>query len=631
MLSGIRTAALIMLLGLIAAASPARAAPSAPAFITPYNSTEPLESFLVFSAPARENIPDGQIHWVDAEVPGIDVRGPDGILRNMCPEDGLAWTLAEGDTVGGGGKFVAVECQGSAEGWQMLGFHLCEIQIHASISAAQRQYTRVPPGAPLARECSHTHLSLGYYAGRDSKKELPCPQWYVQGRYWVNAACMARSLSLPSVLPAFLEYEDDWELRALNPEALGVWRGLALPAVLIGLAGYLLLNWNRPAPAQPRAWKPAQVSLVKSGIVLGFVGLLVMVSAGPVWPVGGVGQSAYSPADAPYQAMARAVGYQDWQLLKAFYAAAVPRDATGRPAASPEAGKVFPPEAAAAIPFGETNAEAWGMIDPTQPGPYGAYRAWEAVTVRWPVSAYERWVLGLTVSQTAQKQRDGLRAMADSPALQALGARLGKVIRAEDIYGSSAGAVGRTQILPQYFAGGALCGDVPSMDVWNDPLAVAECTTRYLTVSGCWGSWWANGDVWSALCGYNPGAWDVAEHEWYWSVLQDRMTRLTAASVQYGASLPAAEASIAIHPTATTAERIVSTPVLGLMTTQALLQNGQGARALPSPLAELTAAAAPSVQASDRRAVVRNLYRLFRAWLLVYYSPDELLTLGVRF
>ncbi|MGQ0600829.1 MAG: hypothetical protein ACT4QE_03930, partial [Anaerolineales bacterium] len=534
-----RPTVLIMLLGLVTAASPVWAASmqaaANPAFISPYNGTEALESFLVFSAPARENIPDGQIHWVDAEVPGIDVRGPDGVLRNMCPEEGLAWTLAEGDTVGGGGKFVAVECQGSAEGWQMLGFHLCEIQIRASISASQRQYTRVPPGAPLARECSHTHLSLGYYARPEAKKELTCPQWYVQGRYWVNAACMARSLSLPSVLPAFLAYEDDWELRALTPEVLGLWRGLALPAVLIGLAGYVFLNWNRPAPARPRAWKPATVSLVKSGIVLGFVGLLVMVSAGPIWPVGGVGQSVYSPADAPYEAMARAVGYQDWQLLKAFYVAAVPRDAAGRPTVSPEAGKVFPPEAAAAIPFGETNAEAWGMIDPTQPGPYGAYRAWEAVTERWPVSAYERWVLGLTISATAQKQRDGLRAIANSPALQALGARLGKMIRAEDIFGSSAGAVGRTQILPQYFATGALCGDAPSMDVWNDPLAVAECTTRYLTVSGCWGSWWVNGDVWSALCGYNPGAWDVAEHEWYWSVLQDRMTRLTAASAQYGA------------------------------------------------------------------------------------------------
>ncbi|MGQ0604136.1 MAG: hypothetical protein ACT4QE_20840, partial [Anaerolineales bacterium] len=82
---------------------------------------------------------------------------------------------------------------------------------------------------------------------------------------------------------------------------------------------------------------------------------------------------------------------------------------------------------------------------------------------------------------------------------------------------------------------------------------------------------------------------------------------------------------------ATTLERIVPTSVLGLMTTQALLQNGQGAYALPGPLAELTTAAAPNVQSPERRAIVRSLYRVFRAWLLVYYSPDELLTLGVKF
>jgi hypothetical protein len=631
----IRPTVLIGLLGLLVAASPVWAAAAAPAFTSPYASPETLEAFLVFSAPARQNIPDGQIHWVDAEVPGIDVRGPDGILRSMCPEDGLAWSLAEGDTVGGGGQFVAVECQGSAEGWQMLAFHLCEIQIQASISGSQRQYTRVPPGAPLARECSHTHLSLGYYARPEAKKETSCPQWYVQGRYWVNAACMARSLSLPAVLPAYLSLEEDWELRFLTPEMLEVWRRFALPVVLLALAGYVAFSFNRPASAARRTWPPQATSLAKTGIVLGLIGLLIIASAGPVWPVGSAGLTAYSPADAPYQAIARAVGYQDWRLLKAFFAVAVPRDSAGRPVAPGQAGKVFPPEAAAAIPFGETNAEEWGTIDPTRPGPYGAFRAWEAVTERWPVSFYERWLLRRTVSATAQKQRDGLTAIATSPSMQALGLSLGRVIRAEDIYGSSAGAVGRTQILPQYFAPGALCGDVASMDVWNDPLAVAECTTRYLTVSGCWGSWWANGDVWSALCGYNPGAWDVAEHEWYWAVLRDRMTRLAAASAQYrvaasGDSL-AAPAEVRPAASALGAEHLVPTPVLGLMATQALLKNGQGAWAMPEPLAQLTAAAAPQVQTPERRAVVRTAYRLFRAWLLIYYSPEELLALGVQF
>jgi hypothetical protein len=568
-------------------------------------------------------VPDGQIHWVDAEVPGIDVRGPDGVLRSLCPEAGLAWTLAEGDTVGGGGPFVAVECQGAAQGWQMLAFHLCEIQIQASISASQRHYTRVAPGTPLAQEClgGHTHLSVGYWAQPNAKRDLPCPQWYVQGRYWVNAACLVQAQSLPAALPGYLAREDDWELHVLQPELLAPLRRLALWVVTLGAAVYI--GWSllrSPARSPGRGAGPVEAT-VQSGIVLGFVALLVMISAGPVWPVGARSSGVFSSADAPYQSMAQLVGYEDWRLLKAFYTAAVPRNALGRPAAPGEPGKVFPPEAAAAIPFGETNADEWSLIDPTLPGPYGQYRAWEAVAERWPPSFYERVILGLSVSQTAQVQRDGLAAIAANPAVQALGRRLGKTIRPEDLYGSSAGAMGRTQILPEHFAPGRLCGDAPSADVWNDPDAVAECTTRYLTVSGCWGSWWSNGDVWSALCGYNPGAWDVDQHGWYWNVLQDRMTRLAAASPAAQLRSPEAPAS---------PERLVPTPVLGLLVTETLLQNGQGAEALPGPLPAATLALAPQVQSPERRAAVRGLHRLFRAWVLIYYSPEELLALGVQ-
>lgn len=609
----------------LALAAPVYAQATAPAFFTPYASDAKLETFLVFSAPPRPNVPDGQIHWIDAEVPGIDVHGPDGYLRSMCPEDGLAWSLAAGDTVGGGGQFVAVECQGAASGWQMLAFHLCEIQIQASISTSERHYTRVAPGAVLAKECDHTHLSLGYWAAPEAQRELACPQWYVQGRYWVNPACLAEARQLPAALPDFLSRSDDWELRVLQPEVLAPLRRAALGLVVFGAAAYVLLSLvaRRQETAAPvRRSPPALEAFVKAGISLGFVALLVMISAGPVWPVGAAGASGYTAAEAPYQAMAKAVGYDDWRLLRAFYRAAVPRDAEGRPVAPGSPGKVFPPEAAAAIPFGETNAADWGLIDPTLAGPYGQYRAWDAVARRWPASLYERTVLGQSLSRTAQRQREGLLAIAASPAIQALGQRLGKTIRAEDLYGSSAGAVGRTQILPGYFAPGALCGDLLSADVWNDPDTVAECTTRYLTVSGCWGSWWANGDVWSALCGYNPGAWEVSEHAWYWDVLQDRMTRLSAAEplVTLAAEAPSPPAE----------ERLVPTPVLGLLITQALLQDGQGAALLPNPLPDLVAAVAPELQTPARREAMRTAYRLFRAWVLVYYAPEELLTLGVQ-
>ncbi|MBL8047028.1 MAG: hypothetical protein JNL09_10825, partial [Anaerolineales bacterium] len=184
---------------------------------------------------------------------------------------------------------------------------MCEIQIQASISASQRHYTPVALGTPLAKECpgGHTHLSLGYWAEPAAKRDLPCPQWYVQGRYWVNAACLVQAQTLSAALPDYLAREDDWELRVLRPELLAPLRRLALLLVTLGAAGYVGWSLVRGPGGRPAApgGRPLEAAL-KSGIVLGFVGLLVMISAGPVWPIGPRTASAYSAADAPYQSMA---------------------------------------------------------------------------------------------------------------------------------------------------------------------------------------------------------------------------------------------------------------------------------------------------------------------------------------
>ena len=625
----VRLGALIAVAAAALAWSPARAQDNdempVPPFNSPYHSAGPLEQFLVFTATPRADVPDGQVHWTGQEIPGIDVLGPDGDVRSMCPGEGLAWSLQGGDPFGGG-HFVAVECEGRATGWQMLAFHLCEVRIGASIDNAHRLYTRVAPGAVVGRECGdHTHLSLGYWAEANTQKPLPCPQWYVQARYWVNPVCLAQANRLPRMANRYLMGDEDWELRYLTPRVLNPLRQLALVAVSGGLIIYLFQAFVRPVAPKEFDLKtsPAFEATVKSLVWLGFLVMLVVFSIGPVWRLGSARFAGYTADDQQYQAVAGRVGYGDWQLLQAFYAVAVPRDLTGHPASGDAPGKVFPPEAAAAIPFGETNVEPWGTVDPTAPGVYGQYRAWDAVAKRWPVSLYERFILGLAISRQAQRQREGLQAITDSPAMKALGRQLGKTIRAEDLYGSSAGAVGRTQILPGHFAPGGVCGDMVNVDVWNDPLTVAECTTRYLTVSGCWGSWWANGDVWSALCGYNPGAWNSDAQQWYWDVLRDRMTRLTAASeeLRLPQSVPAAELS-------SETETRVSTPVLGLLITQSLLEDGRGAYRLPEPVAHWVAEAAP--QAGERRAQVRLLYRLFRGWTLIYYSPEELLALGVQ-
>lgn len=612
---------LLLWLGL--AWPPAVWAAALPPFRSPYASGAPLESFLVFTAPPRVDVPDGQIHWTGPEVPGIDVLGPDGEVRVMCPEGGQAWSLAGGDPFGGE-QFVAVECAGQAEGWQMLAFHLCKVRIRFSIETGQKIYTQVAAGEVIADECGgHTHLSLGYWASENQKRDLPCPQWYVQGRYWVNPACLTEAQHLPPIFTLQLNLSEDWELQFLTPSVLTPLRWGALWVVGLSLGFYLLRGglWKPLAPEQKHKRQPLADTLAHTGIWLLFLVLLILISAGPVWPVGGVFASGYPADDAPYKVLAQQVGYSDWQLLKAFYQVAVPRDANGHPVPPGSSGKIFPPAAAAAIPFGETNAAAWGLTDPTESGAHGQYNAWEAVANRWPPNFYEHTILGLPVSLMAQQQQAGLQAIANNLALQALGERLGKPIRPQALYGSSAGAVGRTQILPGYFAPGALCGDLASMDVWNDPVAIAECTTRYLATSGCWGDWWFNGDVWSALCSYNPGAWDVAAHQWYWNVLQDRMTRLTAAQAQL-------QLTANRQPASQNVEGHVATPILGLLVTQALLQEGYSPYHLPGPLNEWLVTLAPSLQA--HRAWVHGAYRLFRAWILIFYPPEQLLAMGVQ-
>jgi hypothetical protein len=438
----------------------------------------------------------------------------------------------------------------------------------------------------------------------------------------------------------------------------------------LALGVLLLLNWLRwrsPAPGSTirvhtSQWAPPWLYALGGA---GFVLTVFVFSSFAIWQLNSNwawrDNSAWRVDDAAYQRLAETMGYHDWRLLQAFYQAAVPRTATGEPATAGQVGKVFPPAAAAVIPFGETDTGDWGLIDPTEAGVYGQFRAWDAVVERWPVSLYERTILGLQISATAQAQRAGLQAIAESASMLALGRRLGKEIRAQDLYGSSAGAVGRTQMLPSYFAFDGLCGSAPSKDVWNDPQAIAECTTRHMVVNGCWGSWWATGDVWSALCGYNPGAWGVSEHQWYWDVLGDRMSRLTAASavLQVASqssltpttiatttvqlSLTPAPAPVAtqseivatsdphVSLNASTSNTLVPTPVLLLLFCQIIIDGGEHAQMLPTPLAWFAKALAPTDTKNGWWQYYRFWYRFWRTWVLIYYSPTQLDQFGAQF
>jgi hypothetical protein len=61
--------------------------------------------------------------------------------------------------------------------------------------------------------------------------------------------------------------------------------------------------------------------------------------------------------------------------------------------------------------------------------------------------------------------------------------------------------------------------------------------------------------------------------------------------------------------------------------TQAFLQDGQTNYILPGPLNAWLRDLSPYL--SDYYPEVRVLYRIFRAWLLIYYSPTDLLMFGI--
>jgi len=81
-------------------------------------------------------------------------------------------------------------------------------------------------------------------------------------------------------------------------------------------------------------------------------------------------------------------------------------------------------------------------------------------------------------------------------------------------------------------------------------------------------------------------------------------------------------------PASLTAETYISTPMLGLLVSQALLQDGQTNYALPGSLTLWLHEVGPYL--SGVQPEIRLVYRVFRAWLLVYYAPADLLMYGIQ-
>lgn len=223
-------------------------------------------------------------------------------------------------------------------------------------------------------------------------------------------------------------------------------------------------------------------------------------------------EGTYSADDLDWQRISEVAGYGDWVLLKAFYVRGnMPRNAAGYPDSE---GKTFPWYFAAAIPSGESNMGEWGTTNPREVGPWGKSNAYEACT---------------SLGRYASACQEGVVVVAES---------LG--IPYEEIKGSRNGALGRTQVMPFHFrSGGIYAGLLESygkpLDVWNDPELIAEVTLIHLIRRGCssqGGSWYTSGSLTSALCGYNPNAWGVSAHQWYFDLIPRKANDIEAAFVK---------------------------------------------------------------------------------------------------
>lgn len=503
-------------------------------FSSPYNDSVELSRYFTRSDGQRalpcEFLPDGQIHWCNGRLPGVDFKkvmaNAQGVqLYNPCPEGGYAWSDPGGDPFNlgsGGSQFVAIECAGAKKGWQSIFFHVAQVLIPQN---GQMNAVFVGPQEIVAIEGDHTHWSLGYWGDWQS---VGCEQFASQGRWFVN----------PAKCDVIVEAAVKIVSPATKPTTVQLTlKGLILPAialVIFMLTLVVRLYWTgvKHEIIRPSIKLHVAASVLTAIVVaMGFSFLFAVVSWMPIARKNGVITSAVSPTFATNEnvkRLAQAAGYKDPALLQAFIDRCVSRRSDGSPSKDGEFGKIFPCWTAAAVPLGETNSEVWSNPDPRQPGPWGRSNAWNSATSRWPSSYWDTLVGRL--SPEAQACRDGLKAIAVDPAVQ----NKWPGIKATDIYSSSACAVGRGQTLAMYFAESRPLNYLWSKDVWSDPHIAAEVIYWHLTSRGCTGSWWNTESTESALCGYNPGAWGNPQQAWYFKTLRDGAGRLEQSYLALG-------------------------------------------------------------------------------------------------
>lgn len=232
-------------------------------------------------------------------------------------------------------------------------------------------------------------------------------------------------------------------------------------------------------------------------------------------------------------------GYKNAMLLREFCVDyGYPRGPDGKFLPADQGGKIFPCEYAAGVTKGETNTDVWLNADPRKPGPWGNFLGWQIAPSYFTMSASEL-LAGRSMSSMAEACRVGLEVVANNAIVQAKYPGL----TAQTMYTSKGCSIGRGQTLGVHFRPGALLGDLENMDVWGSDGPAVEAIYRHLVTRGCNGSWYKTGNVQSARCGYNPGAWGDPSAQWYWDAWQQQADAIRIAINAHQAELAAASQS----------------------------------------------------------------------------------------
>lgn len=354
-----------------------------------------------------------------------------------------------------------------------------------------------------------------FVAPEDVNRKIPTIDWSPQIRS-LKQALLALQFLIPLcliIVIGILAWTYDWIGRISSKK-----RWVAKPTFLAGIVGVELVAVIYLSAAIVHTPLIPQEQQFSSGL-----GLSNLISLN--------NRNLTNPTDLnnpDWETIAEKAFYKSPDLLRLFVERSVPRGSDGYPLPAEAGGKIFPPFLAAAFPHVETNTARWDNPDPRKEGPWGRYKGWDEAPKYFP-RTIEETLKGKKLSRMAQACRDGLVALAENPAVQALYPGL----KPQEIRTARGCEVGRGQILAIHFRPEGMFGNLENMDVWNNDQLMVELIYIHLVSKAspnCGGkSWFETENDEVAMCGYNPRQWSIESRRWYWDGIRGKREELEEA------------------------------------------------------------------------------------------------------